>query len=213
MALKSIRKPRNPVQVGERFGRLLVTHHAGSDGRNAIFKCLCDCGATSVLPGARLRFGNTTSCGCYRREIEVIAGVTHGLSRAPEYRIWWDMKRRCRDPRQIGFKNYGGRGITVCDRWNDFANFYQDMGPRPTPKHSIERKNNDRGYTPENCTWATHKEQANNTRRNRYVVFNGKRMTLTQAIALSGVKEATVKRRIRAKWPERSWFKPVKPAA
>lgn len=101
------------------------------------------------------------------------------------------MKRRCEDESKKCYKNYGGRGVRVCDRWQSFTNFYEDMGPRPSPKHTIEREDNDKGYEPDNCVWATMKTQARNTRRTIFVTMNGIPVPLVEAVEGSGVRYAT----------------------
>ena len=121
---------------------------------------LCKCGVRKELEAGAVSSGKTHSCGCKH-----IANVyKHGLSRTAEQYIWSCMRQRCKNPKNPVYKHYGGRGIAVCERWNSFQNFYSDMGPRPTSKHSIERVDNDKGYDPTNCIWATRYVQAKNQR-------------------------------------------------
>ena len=96
------------------------------------------------------------------------------------FRIWTEMRSRCNNPRRKRYKDYGGRGITVCDRWQVFENFFADMGHPPTSKHSLDRKDNNKGYSPDNCRWATQTEQANNTRKNVRITFQGKTLTMKE---------------------------------
>lgn len=156
--------------VGKRFGRWTVIAAADVDGRQqSQWECRCDCGTVRVVPGDNLKAGRSTSCGCFRREVVGERFTTHGGTETSEYASWKAMKQRCLDPNRINFKNYGGRGITVCERWRDsFENFLADMGPKPTPEHSIDRwPDNDGNYEPTNCRWATDSEQQRNTRRQR----------------------------------------------
>ncbi len=149
--------------VGMRFGRLLVESRVS--GGRARWTCRCDCGAVTIVRGDSLRRGVTKSCGCYQRDRLLRHGECTGSLRSAEHRIWTGMLSRCkRDPR------YAGRGITVCERWIVFENFLADMGRRPTPTHSLDRIDNDRGYEPDNCRWATPTEQARNTRRTKLSV-------------------------------------------
>lgn len=104
----------------------------------------------------------------------------HGMWGSPEWGIWRDMKRRCLNPNVKCFNNYGGRGITVCDRWLEFAHFFKDMGHRPSAEHSLDRKDNNKGYNKDNCRWATIEQQSNNTRASRFVTYKGVTLTITQ---------------------------------
>lgn len=125
------------------------------------------------------------------------------MSCSPEYGVWSRLKARCYNSNDKGFKDYGKRGITVCDQWkDDFMAFYNDVGPRPTPKHSIERVNNDLGYFPFNVKWATKREQNNNTRRNHYVTINGITHTISQWARRVNVKPYVIINRIRRGWDE-----------
>ena len=158
--------------TGQRYGRLVVIERAGSDREGkSLWRFKCDCGNETTITAKSAKSGNTTSCGCRRRETlkELpIRSYKHGNNRrgqrASEYTIWSSMKSRCHNPNDNDFYLYGARGIAVCDRWQQFENFYADMGPRP-PALTLDRINNDGNYEPSNCRWATAKEQRHNRRR------------------------------------------------
>lgn len=151
--------------VGKKFGRLTVTKRSHSSGGNVFWVCLCDCGETKVTKSGFLNSGTTKSCGCLFYETTVLNGKNrkkHGLRSVPEYYVWSQIKDRCYNKNRDGWKNYGGRGITVCDRWlNSFENFIEDMGFRPQGT-SIDRINNNGNYEPSNCRWATPRQQVAN---------------------------------------------------
>ena len=159
--------------TGHTFGRLTVLGYLGRVGANNQWDCACSCGNRSQGSGGNLNSGHTQSCGCWHREKTSEVSRTHGRSKSAEYRIWAGMKKRCFDPKTRNFHRYGGRGISVCERWkSSFEAFILDMGPRPSGSHSIDRIDNNGNYEPGNCRWATDKEQANNTSTNVLLTIN-----------------------------------------
>lgn len=192
--------------VDQRFGRLLVTSHV-NDKNHGHHKwlCQCDCGRTHVVLGLNLKRGLTRSCGCLRSEASAQRRTTHGLRQRPEYIVWVGMRNRCYNRTDRSFKDYGGRGISVCDEWrNDFGAFFRDMGERPSQLHSIERTKNHLGYCKDNCEWALPQQQANNRRSNRLIRYRGKRVTIRQAMILAGTTlsfRTICARIVTAGWP------------
>jgi hypothetical protein len=166
---------------GRVFSRLTVLKYDG-DSR---WLCVCVCGNTRRVRKPDLNNGNTVSCGCYAKSRLGIATTKHGHqrigNRTPEYMAWRHMKSRCYNPNIHNYHNYGGRGIIVCERWiNSFENFLEDMGVRPSERHSVDRYPDKNGnYEPTNCRWATKKEQSRNLRTNRWIEYNGDRRILS----------------------------------
>lgn len=148
--------------VGHKYNRLTVVSPAAKQGKIYYWNCLCDCGKTTIVCTSNVRHGQVKSCGCLNKELHDARNITHGKTNTPEYIIWSAMKQRCLYEKGHKWVNYGGRGITICERWLCFSNFYEDMGPRPSNKHSLDRINNDGNYEPSNCRWATNTEQCNN---------------------------------------------------
>lgn len=153
--------------VGSTFGRLTVVRFADV-AHGSRWECRCACGNTRTVHGSQLTKGATVSCGCWRRTRK---DKGTGPSSTPEYRAWVAMRHRCTDENHADYPSYGGRGIRMCDRWlNSFEAFLADMGPRPTPEHSIDRRDNDSHYEPGNCRWATVEQQNRNKRNTRLTV-------------------------------------------
>lgn len=179
--------------TGRKCGRLTVIAYLGLGDKNqAIWKCLCDCGTFCTANGSGLNKGSIRSCGCIRR--------THGLSKFKIYRTWTNMKARCFNPKEKAYPDYGGRGITVCDRWMKFENFHKDMGDHPLDMF-IERRDVNGNYEPSNCYWATRTQQQRNTRRTPFVMIEGERLALGDAIEkYSSVSYGTVHGRLWRGW-------------
>ena len=152
--------------TGKKFGRLIVIEKSSIKKGKAKWVCLCVCGKQIIAYSTNLLRKNTKSCGCLRKEKTQKLKIKHGLSSQAAYPSWCDMKQRCNNPEHNAYKYYGGRGITVCDRWLEFENFFEDMGERPK-ELTLERKNNELGYFKENCCWATRAEQIHNSRQTK----------------------------------------------
>ncbi len=196
--------------TGQRFGRLVAIEVALKRG-NRRWICRCDCGTTKPVLQQSLLSGLTHSCGCLRREATAANNRTHGLSHRAEYQIWCGMKQRCEYPPHICYARYGGRGIRVCERWQDFAAFLADMGPRPSTKHSLDRIDSNGDYSPDNCRWSTSSEQASNTRRTRLVTFRGETLPASHWADRLGLDRNMVLRRIREGWSaERALTEPIR---
>ena len=200
--------------LGQRFGRLtIISGVTSDDNRNARWLCLCECGTSTIVAARNLKSGGTRSCGCLHDEASSSRwrskkhpNYKHGdctrKGAAPEFMSWVNMLSRCYNPKAKNFQDYGGRGITVCDDWHNYVNFLSSMGRRPSPYHSIERIDNNGGYDPLNCRWATRKEQANNRRTNHNITFNNHTMTMTEWARRAGIKRSTLWMRIiHYGWP------------
>jgi hypothetical protein len=187
--------------TGQRFSRLTVISldPERTPAGKARWLCRCDCGTELVVTGGNLRSGNSESCGCYCRELVAAVNKTHGMSGTKEFGIWLTMNQRCTNPAVMHYDRYGGRGITVCDRWkNSFEAFYKDMGPRPTTRHTIERRDNNKGYEPGNCYWATYAEQGLNKSDTIRLLDGTPLRVRAQEL---GMSHKMVYARIRNGWP------------
>jgi hypothetical protein len=199
-----MRKPNRAELIGRVFGRLTAVAEAEKDGKCACWLCICICGNKKIVRAANLLNGNTQSCGCLQRERASETARTHGDTNSTEHRIWMSMHSRCSNKGDPGHKSYGGRGITVCARWSGpegYQHFLEDMGRRPGPGYSIDRQNNDLGYSPENCVWATVLEQARNKRSNRMLTLNGRSMCLAAWAEYLHIPSSRIYRRLASGLP------------
>lgn len=159
--------------TGQRFGRLQALY--AEDPRHWV--CICDCGTVTTPLRSSLLSGRTKSCGCYRRETTTTSNTTHGLSKSPTYVSWNAMWTRCTNPKRIVWGYYGGRNISICPAWRSFDRFIADLGERP-PGLTLERKDSNKGYSKDNCYWATRVQQAWSRRNTKWIEFNGHRKPL-----------------------------------
>lgn len=202
----SIQVPSNVKdETGNPYGKLTVLSYAGSNVKalkGAYWNCLCECGGETVVCGRALRSGTIASCGCTKR-------AARGLSESAEYRVWHGMKRRCYDVRRRDYKYYGGRNVTVCDRWREsFVNFLDDMGLKPFAEATLERVDNNAGYEKSNCKWATWEEQKQNTRNVRKLTHNGETMSIGAWASKLGIDRSTLRLRLDKGWPMEEVFSP-----
>lgn len=188
--------------TGKKFNRLTVIRRVSNKGKSANWHCVCDCGNELEIISQSIKEGHTKSCGCLHKEVASNVNKTHGGTSGekyhPLYATWAGMNRRCYSKTFHKFPDYGGRGISVCDRWRGvagFPNFVQDMGEKPK-NHSLDRTDNNGNYCPENCRWADNRTQANNTRKNKSVVIDGVSKTYGEWGAESGVKPYLIRQRI-----------------
>lgn len=168
------------------FGKLTVLKRGENrvepSGKTKVYwLCECECGVEKEYEGSSLREGTSKSCGCVKRKLAKNINLSHNMSKSKEYKAWAKMKERCYNPNTERYLIYGGRGITVCDEWkNSFEKFYEDMGDKPSPQHSIDRINVDGNYEKDNCRWATEKEQALNKRNTLYVEYKNENKPLSE---------------------------------
>lgn len=197
---KSIKNVRIDL-TGHRYQALTVIKYSHHQGSGAHWICGCDCGRITTVSGCNLRTGHAKSCGCLKNELIGKAHRTHGLVKIAEYKAWGDMKARCYNKKNSGFKNYGGRGITVCNEWkSSFEAFYKDMGPKPSPKHSLDRIEVNGNYEPANCKWSTRREQNNNKRNIVILTHEGETKTLLDWSESLNLPHNTLFMRLRKGW-------------
>lgn len=188
MKINLLTVQRATTPVFHRRGNRLVTVNR--------WECICQCGEITIVRHNCLKFNRPVSCGCFRDAKLKKAATTHGLYKTRVYKIWLGMRDRCCNPDATSYNNYGGRGISVCRRWEDFTLFLSDMG-NPPEGMSIDRIDNNGNYEPGNCRWATAKEQSNNTRVNRLITCNGVTQNITQWAAAIGHTTHTITRRLK----------------
>jgi len=192
--------PKKIDLTGKIFERLTVLSEVGKNKFGQIlWKCRCECGNETNVCGSFLKSGHTKSCGCYKKDSEKIRHITHGEYGTRAYKIWINMKGRCNNKNNLRFKDYGARGIKVCEEWNSFDRFIDDMG-YPLDGFSIDRIDNDKGYKPLNCRWATNADQSRNKRNNRIIEFNNTSMCMSDWAKYLCISEATLHYRLE-KWP------------
>ena len=185
-------------RTGLIYERLTVVSRApnrSATDTNARWVCRCTCGNTTIAYGQDLQRGRVKSCGCYVREKH----TRHGMAKTGLYRLWQAMIQRCENPNASNYDRYGGKGITVCERWHDFASFAADMPPRP-PGHTLDRIDGNKGYEPGNCRWATYAQQNLNVSRNRYLEHDGKRLTIKEWAMATGLTWQAIDARLRRGW-------------
>ena len=206
--------------TGQRFGRLTAIRFTGKytkPSNNAIWLFRCDCGNLVERRRVSVESTKTPSCGCYVREHARNLNLTHGGRHDRLYLVWMDMRRRCRDPKDANYERYGGRGITVCDEWQDYETFrkwaYSTGYDKTAPGHqcTIDRIDTNGNYSPENCRWADAKTQCNNKRNNVLIEFDGRVQTASQWADETGIDDKTITRRIKSGWTvEKALTKPVR---
>jgi hypothetical protein len=225
MTEEIVRKPTDRYKdiTGQRFGLLVAISHTGTSEKwaSALWLCRCDCGVEKVIPYHNLRDGCTRSCGHLAQE----ARTKHGMSRSPEYHAWASMKQRCCKKTACQWKDYGARGIRVCARWLEgFGNFFQDMGERPSARHSLEREKVNGHYScghceecqregwPANCRWATPLDQGRNRRNTRFLTHDGETLPLSQWAERIGTTTNTLAQRVECYGVSDAITKPIKPS-
>jgi hypothetical protein len=195
--------------TGKKFGRLTALYDVGKNVRGRIWRCICECGTELDGVATYLKNGHKKSCGCLHADSAKLAGLktrTHGYTTvdkkwtSSEYAIWQSMKSRCINPKNASYKHYGGRGIVICEQWLKFENFIQDMGNRPSAKHSLDRINTNGNYEPTNCRWADQMQQAQTRTNVRAITAFGETLTSAMWSRRTGIKAEAIRNRIDAGW-------------
>lgn len=188
--------------IGKKFNRLLVIELAERKNNAIVWKCRCDCGKITNVITANLTSGRVKSCGCLKDEKLIQRSTTHNQRHTKLYEVWKSIKQRCFNPNNISYKNYGGRGITICDDWrNSFSSFYEwSIQNGYSDKYSIDRIDNNGNYEPSNCRWVTRVIQANNTRTNKYITINNVTKSLADWVRTTNLSYNCVKTRLDCGW-------------
>lgn len=201
-------RERREILPGQKFGRLTVIREAERQYGHRYILCRCDCGNEKTINLNSLIKGMSNSCGCYRKEFIANRNYKHGHTYRADgverlYRIWQGMKRRCYDADDPGYNNYGARGITICDEWIDDYSTFREWANNNgySNELTIDRIDNDKGYSPDNCRWATVKEQSNNTRHNHRVTYCGETHTLSEWGDILGISDDLIGQRLRKGLP------------
>lgn len=195
--------------AGKSFNKWTVLEYLGTRGNKyrAYWLCRCECGTVREARQDGLLNGHNKSCGCWRKEAASLLFSKHGVTRGwrnrespAEYKVWASMRARCSNPNHKHYARYGGRGISVAKQWDDFAQFFADMGTRPTALHTIDRIDNDKSYGPDNCRWATMKEQSVNKSSNTRITLEGVTQTASQWAEQLGTCDETIRARLKRGW-------------
>ena len=208
------RRPNAVDLTGQVFGYLTVLRREGTRRKYALWRCRCTCGKECLAASNLLKEGRKKSCaldGHYN--LEYLKARPPGITAAnpSEHSSWQKMWERCTNPNHERYKYYGARGITICEAWKSFPQFLKDLGQKPTPKHTVDRIDNDKNYEPANCKWSTRKEQSRNRQTTVYVEHEGKRVLLIDLVAEHGVTRSVVYGRLKNGWPlDRALLEPVK---
>jgi hypothetical protein len=190
--------------TGQLFGRLRVLARVENSKQGAArWRVLCACGVSKEVRSSSLTNGTTVSCGCLGRELASARKRTHGMTASFEYSAWRSMLKRCTNKKHPAYSRYGGSGISVCEAWGTFEQFFKDMGPCPYPRGSVDRVDNTRGYSPENCRWLPLGEQS----KNRRCVLKINGLTVPEIAEANHIKTTTLRRRIKSGWPVDKLFK------
>lgn len=187
--------------TNKRFGKLVVLNfNSISKSKHSIWECKCDCGNKCLSYSTNLIRGVASSCGCIKKSVLGKNTTKHGLSKTRIFKIWAGVRKRCLNEKCQSYHNYGGRGIKICERWNDFYNFYNDMINGYSDELTLDRIDPNGDYTPSNCRWVNHQAQANNRRNNVFICFNGETKTIAQWSNITGVRRNAISYRIKHGW-------------
>ena len=193
---------KKPI-IGMKFGRLIALHETGKTKRGYFYLFQCDCGNTKELPASMVRSGKTSSCGCLRSESISAKNFVHGLVHSGSYQSWQGMKSRCSNKNQDAYKRYGGIGLSFNPSWETFENFVKDMGERPVGM-TLDRIDNSKGYSKDNCRWATPAQQNRNTKQNVFITHDGETMCMKDWSNKTGIPYTTIQDRVKKRFtPEK----------